>query len=139
MAPALMEKVATNASTRFFMLDAGYDQTKVYETARNVKAQAIIPLNRRGEKEPPAGMTTNGTPCCSMGFAMTYWGADGDYLKFRCPHATGKVDCPLGMAACSASNYGMVVKIDAKDDPRRYCSPIEIQNVGRNCTTSEPA
>ncbi|WP_366414810.1 hypothetical protein [Paenibacillus sp. GP183] len=61
-------------------------------------------------------MTTNGTPCCSMGFAMTYWGVDADYLKLRCPHATGKVDCPLGMAACSSYNYGMVVKVDAKDD-----------------------
>ncbi|RCW51251.1 hypothetical protein DFP97_102447 [Paenibacillus prosopidis] len=27
------------------------------------------------------------------------------------------------MAAYSSSNYGMVVKVDAKDDPRRYCSP----------------
>ncbi|MFF3924358.1 transposase, partial [Paenibacillus lactis] len=116
-------KVAAKTSAKFFMLDAGYDQMKVYEAARNVKAQAIIPLNPRGEKEPPAGMTATGTPCCSMGFAMTYWGADGDYLKFRCPHVTGKVDCPLGMAACSTSNYGMVVKVDAKDDLRRYCSP----------------
>jgi hypothetical protein len=123
MAPGLIEKVAVDKHTRFFILDAGYDQMKVYEAARNVKAQAIIPLNPRGEKEPPAGMTTNGTPCCSMGFAMTYWGADGNYLKFRCPHATGKVDCPLGMTACSSSNYGMVVKVDAKDDLRRYCSP----------------
>jgi IS5 family transposase len=123
MAPVLIEKVTAETSVRFFMLDAGYDQMKVYEAARNVKAQAIIPLNPRGEKEPPAGMTTNGTPCCSMGFAMTYWGADGDYLKFRCPHATGKVDCPLGMATCSSSNYGMVVKVDAKSDLRRFSSP----------------
>lgn len=123
MAPGLIEKVAVDNRTKFVILDAGYDQLKVYEAARNVKAQAIIPLNPRGEKEPPAGMTANGTPRCSMGFAMTYWGADGDYLKFRCPHATGKVDCPLGMAACSSSNYGMVVKVDAKDDLRRYCSP----------------
>lgn len=105
------------------MMDAGYDQVKVYEAARNVKAQAIIPLNPRGEKEPPAGMTNNGTPCCSMGFAMTYWGADQDVLKFRCPHATGKVECPLGMSACSSSNYGMVVKVDVKEDLRRYCNP----------------
>jgi hypothetical protein len=80
-------------------------------------------MNLRNEKEPPDGMTSNGTPCCSMGFAMTYWGADGDYLKFRCPHATGKVECPLGMAACSSSNYGMVVKFDAKSDLRRYSTP----------------
>ena len=122
-APELIEKVAAQTDTEFFMIDAGYDQVKVYEAARNVKAQAIIPLNPRGEKEPPAGMTNNGTPCCSMGFAMTYWGADQDVLKFRCPHATGKVECPLGMSACSSSNYGMVVKVDVKEDLRRYCNP----------------
>lgn len=123
MAPSLIKKVSAETSVRFVMLDAGYDQMKVYEAARSVKARAIVPLNPRGEKEPPAGMTTNGTPCCSMGFAMTYWGADGDYLKFRCPHATGKVECPLGMAACSPSKYGMVVKVAAKDDLRRLSSP----------------
>lgn len=122
-APELIEKVTAQTDTKFFMMDAGYDQVKVYEAARNVKAQAIIPLNPRGEKEPPAGMTNNGTPCCSMGFAMTYWGADQDVLKFRCPHATGKVECPLGMSACSSSNYGMVVKVDVKEDLRRYCNP----------------
>ncbi|MGF6951611.1 hypothetical protein QF028_004116 [Neobacillus sp. B4I6] len=123
MAPTLIEQVAARTKVKFFMLDAGYDQLKNYEVARNVKAQAIIPMNLRNEKEPPAGMTSNGTPCCSMGFAMTYWGADSDQLKFRCPHATGKVDCPLGMTACSSFNYGMVVKIDVKEDLRRYCSP----------------
>jgi len=122
-APSLMEQAASKANPRFFMLDAGYDQLKVYEAARNVKAQAIIPLNLRREQEPPAGIMANGTPCCSMGYAMTYWGADGDMLKFRCPHATGKVDCPLGMAACSSSNYGMVVKVNVKEDLRRYCNP----------------
>lgn len=123
VAPGLIEKTTAEFKPRFFILDAGYDQKKVYEAARKVKAQAIIPLNPRGEKEPPAGMSSNGTPCCSMGYPMTYWGGDGDFLKFRCPHATGKVVCPLGMAACSPSNYGMVVKVDTKDDVRRYCSP----------------
>lgn len=123
MAPPLIEQTAARTKVQFYMLDAGYDQLKIYEAARNVKAQAIIPMNPRNEKEPPAGMTANGTPCCSMGFSMTYWGSDGDQLKFRCPHATGKVECPLGMAACSSSNYGMVVKIDRNEDVRRYCSP----------------
>lgn len=123
MAPTLIEQVAAGTQVKFFMLDAGYDQHKNYEAARNVKAQAIIPMNLRNEKEPPAGMTSSGTPCCSMGYEMTYWGVDGEHLKFRCPHATGKVDCPLGMAACSSSNYGMVVKVDTKSDLRRYSSP----------------
>lgn len=123
LAPALMEQVAADAKVKFFVFDAGYDQLKNYEAARKLKAQAIIPMNLRNEKEPPAGITSNGTPCCSMGFAMTYRGVDGDHLKFRCPHATGKVDCPLGMAACSSSNYGMVLKVDTKSDLRRYSSP----------------
>ncbi|MFI2859287.1 hypothetical protein ACH6EH_19570 [Paenibacillus sp. JSM ZJ436] len=108
---------------KFFILDAGYDQLKNYEAARNVKAQAIILMNLRNEKEPPASMTSNGTPCCSMDFPMTYWGADGDHLKFRCPYATRKVDCPLGKASCSASNYGMVVKVDTRSDLGPYSSP----------------
>nr|WP_223275749.1 transposase [Paenibacillus elgii] len=123
MAPGLMEQVTARSKVNFFVFDAGYDQLKNYETARNLKAQAIIPMNLRNEKEPPAGMTSNGTPCCSMGFPMTYWGADNDILKFRCPHATGKVDCPLGMAACSSSNYGMVVKVNTTSDLRRYSTP----------------
>ncbi|ETT50659.1 transposase IS4 family protein [Paenibacillus sp. FSL H8-237] len=44
------------------MLGAGYDQMKNYEAARNVKAQAIIPLNARNEKKPPTGITRKGTP-----------------------------------------------------------------------------
>jgi len=50
-------------------------------------------------------------------------GCGQTHLKFRCPHATGKVDCPLGMAACSSSNYGMVLKVRLDDDLRRYSRP----------------
>ncbi|WP_307449569.1 transposase [Paenibacillus sp. V4I3] len=35
-APDLIEQVATRTNTRFFILDAGYDQMKVYEAAQNV-------------------------------------------------------------------------------------------------------
>ncbi|MNC08611.1 Transposase DDE domain protein [compost metagenome] len=121
--PSLMALIAAKSKTKFFMLDAGYDQMKNYEAARSAKAQAIIPLNPRNEKEPPAGITRKGTPCCSMGFPMTYWGQEKAHLKFRCPHATGQVDCPLGMAACSSSNYGMVIKINSQTDLRRYALP----------------
>ncbi|GMA64860.1 hypothetical protein GCM10025859_53000 [Alicyclobacillus fastidiosus] len=110
MAIPLMKDIAENLDWRFkfVMMDAGYDQVKNYETARSYGAQAIIALNRRAEKEPPAGMSSNGTPRCSMGYDMVYWGADADRLKFRCPHVLGKVDCPLGASMCSDSNYGMV-------------------------------
>jgi IS5 family transposase len=125
MAIPLMKDIAENLGWKFkfVMMDAGYDQVKNYEAARSYGAQAIIALNRRREKEPPAGMSSNGTPRCSMGYDMVYWGADGDRLKFRCPHVLGKVDCPLGAAACSDSNYGMVQKQNIADDVRRFSNP----------------
>jgi hypothetical protein len=55
------------------------------------KAQAIIAFNPRGLYAPSEGLNENFEPICSMGYSLTYWGKDGDYLKFRCPHATGKV------------------------------------------------
>ncbi|MGG1576285.1 transposase, partial [Fictibacillus sp. NRS-1165] len=76
------------------LMDAGYDQLKNYKIALKYGAQALIPLNLRNEKEPPAGYSSNGTPRCSMGYDMTYWGSEKNYLKFRCPHVVGKVDCP---------------------------------------------
>lgn len=125
VAPELIQQVAerTKADINYLLMDGGYDQLKNYESAKNIGAQAIIPLNLRNEKEPPEGMASNGTPRCSMGYEMTYWGAENNQLKFRCPHATGKVDCPLGMASCSSSNYGMVVKVSTNKDLRRYSNP----------------
>ena len=83
----------------------------------------------RNEKEPPAGFSSIWIPRCSMGYDMVYWGCDGSYLKFRCPHAVGKVDCPYGMSRCSSSNYGMVVKVNVRDDLRRFSIPHRnIQN-----------
>lgn len=63
--PTLMKRTVERFKPCFFMLDAGYEQMKNYETARNVKAQAIIPMNPRNEKKPPAGMTSKGTPLSS--------------------------------------------------------------------------
>ena len=93
-----------------------------YEAALSYGAQAIIALNKRGEKEPPAGLASNGTPRCTMSYEMVYWGTDKDRLTFRCPHVVGKTDCPLGTAACSDSNYGMVVKKTIAQDVRRYAN-----------------
>ncbi len=126
MGPPLVEKIAAQGfidKVNFIIGDAGYDQSKNYQIARHYAAQAIIPLNLRNEKEPPAGFSSIWIPRCSMGYDMVYWGCDGSYLKFRCPHAVGKVDCPYGMSRCSSSNYGMVVKVNVRDDLRRFSIP----------------
>jgi IS5 family transposase len=125
--PVLIDKTGLTSPERkkpkFYVMDAGYDQQKNYEAAHSNGAQAIIPLNLRNEKEPPAGMLSNGTPICSMGYEMVYWGADKHSLKFRCAHILGKVDCPFGSSWCSNSNYGLVKKINVTDDLRRYSNP----------------
>jgi len=126
MGPELVKNIAKQGhidKVDYITADGGYDQYKNYEIADHYNASAIIPLNLRNEKQPPAGITSNGTPCCSMGYEMTYWGYEKNYLKFRCPHATGKVDCPHGTLWCSDKDYGMVVKVNIKDDLRRYCAP----------------
>lgn len=125
LGPEMIEKTVYVAAKPidYVMEDAGYDQIKNYEAAKKHGIIPIISLNPRGEKEPPEGYSSNGTPKCSMGFGMTYWGADKDVLKFRCPHATGHVECPMGTTWCSSSNYGMVKKVHIKEDIRRFCSP----------------
>ncbi|WP_217640069.1 hypothetical protein [Fontibacillus panacisegetis] len=67
-----MTLAAAKSKAKFLILDAGYNQMKNYEAARNVMVQAIIPLNPGNEKEPQAEITRKGTPCCSMGFPLTY-------------------------------------------------------------------
>ena len=117
-------KAALAHNPCYWAMDAAYDSVDIYETVRNEHhAQAIIPLNHRGAKQPKAGYNFDGTPVCSAGFEMTYWGHHHGINKFRCPHVLGKVDCPFGSTWCSSSNYGLVVKTKVKDDPRMFNTP----------------
>jgi IS5 family transposase len=113
-----------NSKPQYYLMDSGYDQKSIYELIRkNYKAQAIIPLNHRGAKEPPERLDWDATPICSAGYRMTYWGGSNGVNKFRCPHVTGKCDCPFGSSWCSDSNYGMVIKTRARQDPRLFTVP----------------
>jgi IS5 family transposase len=104
--------------------DGAYDSTENTKAIRERGALPIIPFNPGQEKEPPGITNTLGTPLCSGGFPMTYWGRDGGYLKYRCPQeATRRFFCPLhhkGTHRCSLSPYGLVVKLRMDEDPRRY-------------------
>ena len=107
-----------------WLMDAGYDAKEIYQAAWQRQSQAFIPMNLRGEKEPPEGFTKERVPLCSAGYEMVYWGYDAKRkeLKYRCPHVCGKVDCVQGSRWCSASNYGMVKKIQVDKD-LRSCPP----------------
>jgi len=119
----LVERLAGRGYiSKYDIMDAGYDWNNIYQTIFEVyKGQAIIPLNPRNEKQPPTGLDFDGTPVCSAGYRMIYWGEG----KFRCPHVLGKVDCLFGSNWCSSSNsnYGHTVKTKVKDDPRRFSNP----------------
>ena len=109
----------------YWTMDSGYDYNKIYEGIfHDYNAQAIIPINKRNAKQPPAGYYDfKGTPKCSAGHKMVYWGHYKGYNKFRCPHVLDKLDCIHGSAWCSDSNYGRVVKTKVKDDPRFISIP----------------
>jgi IS5 family transposase len=126
MAENILEECSNNLNSKpqYYLMDAGYDQKSIYELIRkDYKAQAIIPLNHRRAKEPPEGLDWDATPICSAGYRMTYWGGSNGVNKFRCPHVTGKCDCPFGSSWCSDSNYGMVVKTRARQDSRLFTVP----------------
>ena len=126
MALDIIKQVEENVIThpRYYLMDSGYDSADIYTAVRyDHHAQAVIPLNLRGAKEPKAGFDFDGTPICSTGLKMVYWGHDKDVNKFRCPHILGKSACAYGSAWCSQSNYGMVIKTRVKDDPRLFCTP----------------
>lgn len=108
---------------KHYIMDSGYDFKKNYDYITALNSQAIIAYNPRGSYAPPEGLNNRFHPICSMGYELIYWGKDGDYLKFRCPHATGKIDCPCGMNWCSNSNYGYCHKVNYKENNRYFSYP----------------
>ena len=110
----------------YYCMDKGYDVTKLYQAVNDLGSQAIIPLNRRNEKTPPAGMNEKHWPVCSMGYPMVYWGAEKrrGCAKFRCPHICGKKDCSQGSAWCADSAYGYSLRLSQEKDPRNVSLPF---------------
>ena len=128
LARPLIKKYLTQYSgvlnTKYYSMDSGYDQEKNYTFILNeVKAIPIIAYNKRAAYAPPEGFNEDFQPICSMGYPLTYWGKDGNYLKYRCPHITGKTNCPEGSCWCSSSNYGYCKKININNNPRLISYP----------------
>ncbi len=100
--------------------DKGYDSqennTFVYQECQ---ATPIIPIRERKDAQLPDICNAQGTPLCSCGLAMVYWGRDGNYLKYRCPYALGKAECKSRFR-CSSSPYGYVLKLPIGEDIRRH-------------------
>jgi IS5 family transposase len=114
--------------TEAVVADAGYDSTSNCSFVLDkLKALPIIKmrLEKGQSKDAPYHAATSlcnqlGTQLCEGGGAMAYDGRDGDYLKWRCPLACGKIDKCQAFGRCSASKYGTVRKIAIAEDPRRF-------------------
>lgn len=116
-------------NTKYYCMDSGYDQVKNYNyVISEANATPIIAYNKRREYAPPEGFNEDYQPICSMGYPLTYWGKDGKYLKYRCPHAVGKLECLQGTCWCSDSDYGYCKKIDINDNPRLIYYPPRHSN-----------
>ena len=100
--------------------DKGYDSRDNYQFIfGNCKSSPIIPIRERENEQLPDICNAKGTPTCSCGLGMVFWGRDGNYLKYRCPHALGKAECKSRFR-CTPSSYGYVLKLSIADNPRRH-------------------
>jgi transposase, IS5 family len=119
----LLQKIGADkkkTQAKVVICDKGYDSqdnnTYIY---KDCKAVPIIPIRERKDAQLPDICNAKGTPICSCGLAMAYWGRDGNYLKYRCPHVLGKEKCKSRFR-CTPSPYGYVVKLPISADVRRH-------------------
>ena len=122
------EQAPLRSRLKAVMADAGYDSgSNCSFVLDQLKALPIIKmrLDRKYKSDEVFHGATSqcnqlGTQLCEGGGAMVYAGRDGDYLKWRCPLACGKVDQCQAFGRCTASAYGAVRKIALSEDPRRF-------------------
>ena len=122
MKPLLKKGVPDHApmGLEALMGDKAYDSQDNYRWVfQEYGAAPIIPIREWPEAQLPDICNAKGTPTCSCGLAMVYWGRDGKYLKYRCPQAVGKGKC-TSRSRCTASPYGYVLKLPIMQDPRRH-------------------
>ena len=130
---AFLKQYRRAFSPSYYAMDSGYDYKSVYDAIINqFEAIPIIAYNQRGSRTAPEGLDDSLHPTCSGGNKLVYWGLDGDYMKFRCPHILGKCNCPHGSAWCSSSNYGYTLKINRKENPRQVGYPLRSSEMWRD-------
>jgi len=98
-----------NAMMESFYKTLKYEEVYLceYETFQDVvTAATIIPIRERKDLQSPDICNAKGTPLCSCGLEMVYWGRDGKYLKYRCPQVSGKGECKSRFR-CTSSPIAM--------------------------------
>jgi hypothetical protein len=122
MKPLLKKAGADKEKTRpeAVISDKGYDsQDNNKFIYKECKSAPIIPIRVWKDMQLPDICNAKGTPLCSCALPMVYWGRDGKYLKYRCPHVLGKGECKSRFR-CTSSPYGYVLKLPIAADIRRH-------------------
>lgn len=131
----LLEKAVPDrpeARPEAVIADKGYDSVENCRLVfKGYGAAPIIPIREREGEQLADICNAKGTPTCGCGLEMSYWGRDGNHLKYRCPQAVGKGQC-TSLSPCTASPYGYVLKLPIMADPRRHPPvPRETKKWGR--------
>ena len=133
----LMNEILTDHGwqVKFVMMDAEYDQVNNCDSVHSYGAQAIIAMNKRVDKCRQQSSQPMVHPVWKMGYVMVYWGADGESLKFLCPHSFGKRIARLVPLPAQILITGWSLIND-----HGGCTPIrtETHRDGKSFTTNEP-
>ena len=128
------------------LLDSAHDAMAIYQFLQKNSVRAIIDLNERKgvsfEYKDNFTVGKDGIPVCKAGLKMIRDGTEKDRMriKYRCPncyHPDG-IHCDH---KCSDSDYGRVVHVATKDNPRLFTIPpresVEWKEEYKKRTSSE--
>ena len=110
------------------LLDSAHDVIAIYQFCQRNSISAIIDLNERGGLNYKCKDTytigKDGIPMCPAGLKMIRDGYEKSRMryKFRCPNICHR-DGTHCEHKCSDSDYGLVVHVPAKDNPRIFTVP----------------
>ena len=106
-----------------FLGDSAHDAYPFYDVLERFDIEALIDLNSRSKNfnSPKFKVDQDGKPLCLLNRPMVNWGfcKSSHRVKWRCPAAVGKFDCPL-KDSCSPSVYGRTVYTKCSDDLRLF-------------------
>ena len=123
-----MKAFLKEANVTEALLDSAHDVMAIYQFCQKNSISAIIDLNERGgvnfKYKDTYTIGKDGVPVCRAGLKMIRDGYEKDRMryKFRCANCYHKdgIHCDY---KCSDSDYGLVVHVATKDNPRIFTVP----------------
>ena len=123
-----MKAFLKEANVTEALLDSAHDVMAIYKFCQENSITSIIDLNERGglnfKYKDTYTIGKDGIPICQAGLKMIRDGYEKSRMryKFRCPNSfyCDGVHCDY---KCSDSDYGLVVHVPTKENPRIFTVP----------------